>query len=399
MWPVQFGREAAEQLPKIADEHPVIGWDPTPSPVGPTTYGRPENCPPATDQGNRMAKPTVIIDLSPVVRHHDKNDWRRVEMVLTAWREQVDPAAVFYGVADNSLWHNMDDHGRRSLNDWKKAGRARSVRWADPEILELATQHPDAIVITTDLFRDHRRNYPWLQGTKRMMQPVINGKTVAFEQLDYSPIPDHEVSLRIEEADLKPKGINNPQARQALRFEWSCTNPACVWGKATLIDADPAYTDGKVLCPECRTLARKVGACEDTREIVFLLDDDEPDRIPIAEGTALVVGRGRGASRYDVRTVLDEEHYALVSREHLRITNESGRLRVEDLGSRNGTSLIREDGREFALPSGEIQRLEKSDRLSLAGGALQIRMSGRRRARGRYEPDLTTPPSPLNERN
>ncbi|WKG04643.1 FHA domain-containing protein [Mycolicibacterium sp. HK-90] len=347
-----------------------------------------------------MTEPTVIIDLSPVVRLHQKDDWRHVEMVVKAWREQMDPSAVFYGIADNSLWHHMDDHGRRALSTWKKSGRARSVRWADPEILELATKHTAATVITTDLFRDHRRTFPWLQGTTRMMRPVINGKTVAFEQLDYSPIADHEVSRRVEEADLKPKHIDSPEARQALRFEWACANPNCVWGGAPVIDADPAYANGTACCPVCLDPARKMGACEDTREIVILLEQGEPDRIPIAEGTSLVVGRGRGEARYDVRTVLDESDYALISRNHLRITNASGQLRVEDLGSHNGTSLIREGGgNEFPLHAGELQRLEKSDRLSLARGALQIRMSGRRRARGRYEPDLTTPPSTLDERN
>ena len=346
-----------------------------------------------------MLEPTVIIDLSPVVRLNQKNDWRHVEMAVKAWREQKDPTAVFYGIADNSLWYQMNDHGRQSLNSWKKSGRARSVSWADPEILELAAQYPDATIITTDLFRDHRRKFPWLQGTTRVMRPVISSQTVTFEQLDYSPIADYEVSMRVEDADLKPKGITSPEAKQALRFEWACTNPACVWGSTAVIDDDPAYQGGKVCCPECRTPARKAGACEDTRELVVFLSHGEIDRFPIAEGTSLVIGRGRGGSRYDVRAILTESDSAFVSREHLRITNESGRLRVEDLGSHNGTSLIRQDGQEFSLQTGAPHMLDKSDRLSLARGALQIRRSGKRRAHGRYAPDLTTPPPLPDERN
>ena len=88
----------------------------------------------------------------------------------------------------------------------------------------------------------------------------------------------------------------------------------------------------------------------------------------------------------------------MVSREHLQVTNDSGRLLVEDLGSRNGTSVLRGDGKDIPLQRGALQRLEQSDRLSLAGGVLQIRLSGRKRARGHYEPDLTTPPW-LQERN
>ena len=346
-----------------------------------------------------MHDPTVIIDLSPIVRQQPKSDWHRVEMIVKAWRQQRDPAAVVYGIADNSLWHHLDNYGRQGLNSWKKRGWAKSVPWADPAVLDLATKHPAAAVITTDLFRDHRRAYPWLQGTTRVIRPVISNQSVVFEQLDYSPIPDYEVSMRVEEAGLKPKGINTPEARQALRFEWTCTNAACVLAEAAVIDRDPAFKDGHACCPECQTPAQQVGSCEDTRELVVLLSHGEVDRFPITEGASLVVGRGRGQSRYDVRTVLDEKDAAYVSREHLRITNGSGRLRVEDLGSHNGTTLVGEAGLEVPLQANTLQMLDKSDRLSLARGALQIRMSGRRRARGSYEPDLTTPPTSLGERN
>ena len=346
-----------------------------------------------------MADPTVIIDLSSVVRLDQRNDWRNVERVVKAWREQEDPNAVFYGIADNSLWYQMDDYGKSRLNDWKRRRCARSVPWADPEILELAETCPDATVITTDLFRDHRRDHPWLQGSTRLMRPVISAQTVTFGQLDLPPIPDYEVSWRAEEADLKPKGITTPEARQALLDEWACTNPNCILGSVTVIDADPAYKDGRVCCPECFAVARNVGARENTRQVVVLLGDDEVDRIPIAEGTSLVVGRGRGEARYDVRLILDDGRSRLVSRDHLSLTNQSGRLLVEELGSRNGTTLIRASGDESQLQVGILQILQKTDRISIARGALQIRPSGRKRARGRYAPDLTTAPWLIDERN
>lgn len=346
-----------------------------------------------------MADSTVIIDLSPIVRLDETNDWRNVERVVKAWREQKDRNAVFYGIADNSLWYQMDDYGQRCLNDWKRRRCARSVPWADPEILELAEANPDAVVITTDLFRDHRRAYPWLQGSTRLMHPVISASTVTFSQLDFSPIPDYEISMRSEEAGLKPKGMTTPEARQALLDEWACTNTNCNWGSVPMIDDDPAYRDGRVCCPECDTPARKVGARENTREVVVLLGDDEADRIPIAEGTSIVVGRGRGDARYDVRPLLDDGHSRLVSRDHLRLTNRSGRLQVEELGSRNGTILIGPDGEGAPVQVGVLQILQPEDRISIAKGALQIRTSGRKRVRGHYAPDLTIAPWMIQERN
>ena len=339
-----------------------------------------------------MDGPTVIIDLSPVVLLGEGSDWRNVERVVKAWREQKDPGAVFYGIADNSLWYKLDDYGQRCLSDWKKRRCARSVPWADPEILELAEANPGATVITTDLFRDHRRDYPWLQGSTRLMRPVISGSGVSFIQLDFSPIPDYEVSMRAEDAGLKPRGITSPEARQELLHEWACTNPNCTWGSFPVIDDDPAYKDGRVCCPECLTPARKAGVREKTREVVVLLGDNEADRIPIAEGTSIIVGRGRGEARYDVRPLLGDGQSRLVSRDHLRLTNKYGRLHVEELGSRNGTTLIRTDGDESRLQVGVLQILELTDRICIAKGALQIRASGRKRARGRYAPDLMTAP-------
>src|SRR5262249_38186353 len=148
----------------------------------------------------------------------------------------------------------------------------------------------------------------------------------------------------------------------------------------------------RVCCPECLTAARRVGARENTREVVVLLGDDEADRIPIAEGTSIVVGRGRGEARYDVRPLLNDGHSRLVSRDHLRITNKSGRLHLEELGSRNGTILIGPDGDGSPLQVGVLQIFQPEARISIAKGALQIRPSGRKRARGRYAPDLTTAP-------
>lgn len=346
-----------------------------------------------------MTGPTLIIDLSPVVRLDQDNDWRNVERVVEAWRKQRDPDAVFYGIADNSLWYQMNDYGQRQLNGWKRQGRARSLPWADPEILELAEANPDATIITTDLFRDHRRTHPWLQGSTRFVRPVISAAGVTFRQLDFSPIPDYEVSMRVEEADLKPKGITTPEARQALLDEWACINRVCDWGASPVIDDDPAYRDGRVCCPKCLTPARKVGARENTREVVVLLGDDEADRIPIAEGTSLVVGRGKGEARYDVRSILDDSSSRRVSRDHLRLTNKSGRLFIEELGSKNGTTLIGESGDRSRLEADVQQILEPADRISIAEGALQIRLSGKKRAYGRYAPDLTTPPWLSHERN
>lgn len=336
--------------------------------------------------------PSVIIDLSPIVLLRREPDWGWVELAVDAWREQRDPTARFYGVADNSLYYKLDQAGRRALSEWKRKRRARSVSWADPEVLELATEFAASAVLTTDLYRDHRRDFPWLQGTDRIWKPVIADATVGFERLDYSPIPDEEVSWRIEEADLTPKGFKTGEARDALRYEWRCTAATCQWANGAVIEEDPAFRDGKVVCPSCSGSASRLGLRESTKEIVLLLGDDEVDRLPLAERFELTVGRGRDTGRYDVREVLEDAGADKVSRDHLKVINKSGRIFVEELGSKNGTDIVREDGTSSRLQVGVQQGLAPNEHVSLAGGLLNIRLSGKKRPRGTYKPDLTTPP-------
>lgn len=343
--------------------------------------------------------PSVIIDLSPIVLLRGEPRWDWVESAVKAWRDQHDPRARFYGVADNSLWYKLDESGKRKLSEWKRKRMARSVSWADPEVLELATQFESAAVITTDLFRDHRREFPWLQGTDRIWKPVLADDSMRFKQLDYTAIAPEEVSWRIEEADLTPKGFRSPEARDALRYEWRCASSGCVWAGKAVIEEDPAFREGQVVCPGCSTPAVKLGPRESTKEIVLLLGEDEVDRLPLAERAVLTVGRGRDVGRYDVREVLDDPTANKVSRDHLRLTNTGGRIFVEELGSKNGTRIVRANGASAPLQVGVQQVLAHAEHLSLAGGSLNIRLSGKKRPRGTYEPDLATPPFLRAERN
>lgn len=337
--------------------------------------------------------PSVIIDLSPIVLLRRDPSWGWVEAAVTAWREQYDPNARFYGVADNSLYYKLDEAGKQSLSQWKRKRMARSVSWADPEVLELATQFDTASVLTTDLFRDHRREFPWLQGTDRIWKPVVHDDgTIGFDRLDFAPIPAAEVSWRIEEADLTPKGFRTREAREALRYEWRCTTSSCHWASKAVIEEDPAFRDGQVVCPACSAPAMRLGFRESTKEIVLLLGDDEIDRLPLPERSELTVGRGRDIGRYDVREVLEGAAAIKVSRDHLKLINNGGRIFVEELGSKNGTSLVREGGVTTQLQEGVQQALAPNEQLAIAGGALMIRLSGKKRPRGTYEPDLTTPP-------
>lgn len=337
-----------------------------------------------------MRSPNVIIDVSTVVREDNRNDWSILEDVVSAWRKDRDAKAVFMLVADRSLRRYLDPWGNEQLTRWQRERRARVEPFADRVILELATKYPHAVVITRDLYRDLRREFPWVQGSDRFFSPVLD-RAISFRGNNMAPIENREISRFAEAADLKPLGMTSPEAKHELNFEWACNSTGCAWGGAPAIEADPGYRNGAVVCPECRQPARRVGARDLTRELVLCLGEDEAERIPITDGTRIVFGRGRGEVRYDVRELLDHDRATLISRDHLAVANEGGKLKVLDLGSKNGTVLIR-SGAVSALTADVVQILGPNDRISLADDALAFRLSGKQRPRGRYAPDLTTPP-------
>lgn len=331
--------------------------------------------------------PSVIIDLSPIVRLGGKTSWQRLEDVVAAWRQQRDPQARFYGVADNSLSNLLDEDGQRSLREWKRNEMARSVPWADPVILELAGKFHIPSILTTDLYRDLRGTFGWLQGTDRVWKPVIVGGAIEFEQLDYSAITADEISRHAEEAGLKPKGVRTRGDRALLRYEWQCTNDGCRWAARTVIEDDPAIRNGHAVCPSCRNPATKLQLREQTKEIVVLFHGNEVDRIPLAEDTELTIGRGAGTRHYNVREILDDAASERISRAHLKLTNKAGRILVEDLGSTNGTQIVESDGVEKSLQTRIPQSLTSQMRITLARGTLSIRVSGKQRPHGRYNPN------------
>jgi hypothetical protein len=305
----------------------------------------------------------------------------------------MDRGAVFFGVADSSLSRRLDESGRASLRRWQRDGKAEEQRFADPRILELAQQYPHAVVLTTDKFRDHRKDFPWLQGSDRFYSFAFRGNDVEFRRTDMGETADYEVSWRVEEANLKPKGISTPEARRLLQYEWACDNSKCVWHGAPAIDDDPAFRGGRVLCPECDWPLRRLGEAKKTHELVILLGGSEVARLPIVEGGKITLGRGGGEDRFDLRGLLDDKSAGLVSRNHLSFSDSNGKLLVEDLGSKNGSQLVRADGTSGSIPAGVLQVLAPFERVSIADGVLEIRLSGRRRVRGRYVPDRGAQPS------
>lgn len=92
---------------------------------------------------------------------------------------------------------------------------------------------------------------------------------------------------------------------------------------------------------------------------------------PIQEGVSLI-GRKDLAARLTPPVDLEEEDVdAKVSRRHANIHLNTQEIIVEDLGSLNGTSVIR-DGGWFHIPSNERAEVKIGDDIVIGGVVLRI---------------------------
>lgn len=336
-----------------------------------------------------MRTPTVIVDVSTVVRDSKDPGWHRMDALVDLWRRDMDERAIFYGVLDHASWYHLDDAGQAAFTAWQAAGRGTRVSWADPLVCETAEKYPHAKILTSDLYRDLRREFVWLQNSDRFYSFDFTAGKVSLRHSEMGTVRDEEVSQYGEAATLKPRGLNTPQGRQILRREWACTNPDCPSSAARAIDALPYNRNGKAQCPECRQELRDIGEAAQTRELKVLIDGNDVAHIPLVDGARITFGRGGGEDRYDLRPLVAKRQ-SLVSRDHLAFRNQGGRILVSDLGSKNGSSLIRQDGRTSPIPAEVEQRLELHELVSIAEGVVEFRLSGKRYARGVYVPDRGT---------
>jgi hypothetical protein len=130
-----------------------------------------------------------------------------------------------------------------------------------------------------------------------------------------------------------------------------------------------------------RRTPRALGLAVGGIELKLLVGGLVLERVALAAGQSVVLGRSRGEGAFDVSHLLGAGDAGVISRRHLRVTNHDGRLRVHDEGSRNGSAILRGTGEVDALTSGTILVVDSSARVSLAG-VLEVQLSGRRYARG-----------------
>jgi hypothetical protein len=337
-----------------------------------------------------VATTTALVDLSNVCRGDTTPSWDRYlllrQRLLDAGYTRV------RAVADSSLRFRLPARDVGHLEAAIGRGEVQMTPYADPHLIAAALEDDTITLVTNDRFRALRGRFPALNGFTRVLAFRFHAQDVHLHDAPLEGIPDADISRAVEDETLSRLGYARPEDRELLQWDWRCPAPDCPTAVLPQLDELPRCDGGTATCPMCDSTLDRLGPAIGGLEIKLLVDDEVRERFALAVGTSRRLGRGAGPGRFDVSPMLDPTSASLVSRRHIEVTNHDGRLRVKELGSRNGTTVLRADGTASPLTPGTVLAVGVDDRVSLAD-AVTIQLSGRRWPRTRFlDTSVTTPP-------
>jgi FHA domain len=322
--------------------------------------------------------------------------WGRLDLVMSAWREQHGTDALLELVADDSLVRVLGPDARSFL-ELKRGGSIRTASVADDEILTLA-RTGGLHVITRDHYIDHRAAHRWIDQSPERFHAweTTDDGVVRLAPLGIRTRSAQDVSQAREVKVLRHAAkldARNPGHRKILQTRWKCPNTSCrqaaQWQGQLL--AWPAISpEGTAVCPSCRRQLVALGPRAALHEVVVADLESQQDilRFPLEVDCPVIVGRGVAVKGIDLAMHADSARSVIdtVSRQHLmmRLTNAGSanwRLSVIDLNSTNGTMVQRWAGSGFEpakpVPADQETHLGTRDQLVL-GDTVMLRLSGKR---------------------
>lgn len=345
----------------------------------------------------------VVVDLSNVCHDADLPPratgrhavWGRFRLVLAAWRRDH-PGAHVSVVADRVLKHELVDLG--GMTGWRAVAHEFSIQEAavaDDLILEMAARDTALAVLSRDRFVDHRRRHPWID---REAHRFLSWGYGPDRRLDFSPsgirqVAPYDISQAVERKRLKSRGLDPKRHRALLTLRWKCEGADCLhamlWQNQLMLWPD-VDSDGQAVCPGCGRLLVPLGP-RSARQLVVTTypDGREILRFPVEEDLPLTLGRGVTDCGIDLQEEVPSalKEIELISRRHVFLELDGATLRVVDLGSRNGSEIVRDqpfNEKTTPLVPDVPKVLGERDRLVLAR-CIQLRLSGQR----------FVPPAPL----
>lgn len=282
-----------------------------------------------------------------------------------------------FGVADRSLLDRPDlasDRHRRFLLQWEMDGLILVEGKADNPLLQIA-EETGLPIITRDRFVGHRREFRWLDGSEdAILEPTGDGNGgVRLRHLKLEQKYEWEISVSEERDLFVQQGLL--RRREALGRYWKCPEQRCPRHdpKNSRIILLPRRRGGRLICDLHGLDMIDLGPRPQAAQLKIMHDGRERGRFTVTEGEAVTVGRS--ADGINLRDLLDRDIVRDVSRFHLRLEFDDGRLTITDT-SRNGTTLIFRNGITMELHE-DTRPFSAGDRAQFHPG-LEIVRSGRR---------------------
>ena len=218
--------------------------------------------------------------------------WERLDRVMAAWRDQVNPHSQVLLVADENLARDFRDDASRQR--WAAEVRQESMvtaPHADTVILDRA-RATGAAVLSRDGFVAHRRVHSWVQGDSEHFWRWSIGRAGQVE-IRLEPMSvrnDYSITRAVEQGDFKRLGLGDATLRERILSRvYKCETPTCELAGPVLHEL-PAAARGSAVCPTCRRPLRDRGPRPPARRLKFLFAGDEVGSEVLGDGEQVTLG-------------------------------------------------------------------------------------------------------------
>ncbi len=292
-------------------------------------------------------------------------------------------------IADASLVHLLDPHGRAEFRRLERSGDLEVSHLADEPLMEYAftpgSQFFGALIASMDGFADFRRRFPQIQGnTDRFIgwRAEAGGALTAYYR-DMGTAGHNTMSRKEEQGELKARRIRRQDVQQRAEASYfACMKNSCLMHRLwpDHLRELPLYDDRQDIfrCRKCRSELKRVGTRPQSVQLIVFADGVERARILLQRGETLELGRADAEKCIGLRRLISNGEASAVSRRHVEFAWRGRHPEVRDLGSKNGTRLQRrrsEASRPIAI--NQWTPFKRGDIIILPD-SISIELSGRR---------------------
>lgn len=337
------------------------------------------------------ANPGVVaVDVSSVCRDErlpGSVDFTRLELVLEAWREQMDGFAKFYLAADRSLLREMKPDVRRVAEDMRDKGELDLFREADDALLDHAEKH-GGCVLSRDRFLDKRRDYEWVRErfyTWEIGKSKEGKNRVRITRQPSCNTQSFDISRAVEQKWAKSRGFPNLQ-HPAAKELWRCvSDDPCLTRQITpnALKVLPILKGDVALCPGCEKPLLSLGERPAEAELKLVFEGTTLAWFTLKAGEEVTFGRSTMPDTAALAELARKGAFDGVGRAHADLRMEGKLVAIRPVDDKHQVEVATWDTQERdfdkprEIPHGDGFTTIGTRDVILIGNRLELVRSGR----------------------